>query len=66
MVDWESVFLISNHYITQCLLSQLLVQILTPLIQYQLNDLTLTFHKDNYHIFNYREENLSFDSIRGN
>ncbi|CAF3660703.1 unnamed protein product [Rotaria sp. Silwood1] len=44
---------LKSLYISQCLLSEPLTHILCSLIQYQLNELTISFHEDIYEIFDY-------------
>ncbi|CAF3966103.1 unnamed protein product [Rotaria sp. Silwood1] len=44
---------LKSLYITQCLLSERLLETLSFLIQYKLNQLTLTFHKEAYVNFDY-------------
>ena len=55
---------LKSLYITQCVLSQPFVQILSLLIQNQLNDLILSFHKDNYNILYRYEDSSSINSVR--
>ncbi|CAF1298954.1 unnamed protein product, partial [Adineta steineri] len=42
---------LKSLYITKCLLSQPIIQILSTLIKYQLDELLLTFHEDTNEIF---------------
>ncbi|CAF1317046.1 unnamed protein product [Rotaria sordida] len=57
---------LKSLYITQCLLSQSLIEVLSLLIQYQLNQLTLTFNKDVYKISEYGSERSSAAINRSN
>ena len=57
---------LKSLYLTRCLLSQSLIEILCFLIQYHLNQLTLTFDKLIYNRFRYQSEFLSLDSHIGN
>ncbi|CAF2939921.1 unnamed protein product [Rotaria sp. Silwood2] len=57
---------LKSLYITQCLLSQSLIETLSLLIQYQLNQLTLTFNKDVYKIFEYGRERSSATADQSN
>ncbi|CAF4694543.1 unnamed protein product, partial [Rotaria sp. Silwood2] len=47
---------LTSLYITQCLLSERLIETLSFLIQYKLKQLTLTFHKEAYVNFDYGQE----------
>ncbi|CAF1469427.1 unnamed protein product [Rotaria sp. Silwood1] len=57
---------LKSLYISRCLLSQSLIQTLSFLIQYQLNQLTLTFDEDIYETFGYRRKFFSILSNQGN
>ncbi|CAF3900169.1 unnamed protein product [Rotaria sp. Silwood1] len=57
---------LKSLYITRCLLSVSLIQTLSFLIQYQLNQLTLTFHQDIYETFSNERELSSNRSNHGN
>ncbi|CAF0965456.1 unnamed protein product [Rotaria sordida] len=57
---------LKSLYITRCLLSQSLIQTLSFLIQYQLNQLTLTFHEDIYETFSSGYKLSSIRSKHGN
>ena len=47
MINKKCLFLILNHFILlDVFLTQPIIQTLSVLIQYQLNQLTLTFHED--------------------
>jgi hypothetical protein len=52
--------------INQCLLSKSFIEKLSLLIQYQLNELKLTFDEDVFQSFEYQEQYSSFISDRGN
>ncbi|CAF0968302.1 unnamed protein product [Rotaria sp. Silwood1] len=57
---------LKSLYISQCLLSQPLIQLLCFLIQLKLEHLTLTFHEGNYTTSDYRKEAPSNSSDQGN
>ncbi|CAF0978547.1 unnamed protein product [Rotaria sordida] len=54
---------LKSLYITKCLLSQPILQILSTLIKYQLNELLLTFHGDINEIFDHTGDEVSNTSI---
>ncbi|CAF2901112.1 unnamed protein product [Rotaria sp. Silwood2] len=56
---------LTSLYITQCLLSERLIETLSFLIQYKLKQLTLTFHKEAYVNFDYGQELSTTISNRG-
>ncbi|CAF3961986.1 unnamed protein product [Rotaria sp. Silwood1] len=57
---------LKSLYISQCLLSEPLTHILCSLIQYQLNELTISFHEDIYEIFDYGRGLSAIASDQGN
>lgn len=56
---------LKSLYITKCLLSQPIFQILSTLIKYQLDELLLTFHEDINEIFVCSGDLVSNISIKG-